>query len=96
MVRHGTVVGADGSDRYMPHLDRLRLPLTIISGAENTCFLPDSTARTVAALSEVNGPDYYTRHLIPNYGHIDCIFGTRASIDVYPRIVDGLRPTARA
>lgn len=95
MVRHGTVVGADGSDRYLHHLDRLRLPLTIISGAENMCFLPESTERTVAALSDVNGPDCYTRHLIPNYGHIDCIFGTRASIDVYPRILEGLRPTAR-
>ena len=94
MVRHGTVVGADGSDRYLPHLDRLALPLTIIHGAKNVCFLPESTEKTMAALSAANGPDWYRRHLIPNYGHIDCIFGTHASTDVYPRILEGLGPTA--
>ncbi len=94
MVRHGTVVGADGSDRYMPHLDRLALPLTIIHGADNACFLPESTAKTVAALTMTNGPDWYRRRLIPGYGHIDCIFGARAVIDVYPHILQGLQPTA--
>ncbi len=94
MVRHGRVVGADGSDRYMPHLDRLALPLTIIQGADNACFHPESTARTVAALAETNGPDWYHRRLIPGYGHIDCIFGARAATDVYPHILQGLQPTA--
>ncbi len=94
MVRHGTVVGADGSDRYLPHLDRLALPLTIIHGAENACFLPESTAKTVAALAKTNGPEWYRRHVIPGYGHIDCIFGAQAATDVYPLIVQGLQPTA--
>jgi cholesterol oxidase len=94
MVRAGTVVGADKSDRYMPHLRRLALPLTIIHGERNACYLPSSTEKTVAALTEANGPDFYRRHLIPKHGHIDCIFGRTAAQDVYPLIVAGLQPTA--
>jgi cholesterol oxidase len=94
IVRAGTVVGADGSDRYMPNLRRLALPLTIIHGSENACFYPESTAKTIDALSEENGPGLYNRYLIPDYGHIDCIFGKNAARDVYPYILRGLAPTA--
>lgn len=94
MVRRGTVVAADGTDVYMPHLDRLAIPMTFIHGAENVCFLPESTERTVAALQRANDPALYQRHLVPNYGHIDCIFGKNAAIDVFPLILGGLEPTA--
>ncbi|OLP03670.1 hypothetical protein BVU76_03820 [Mycolicibacterium porcinum] len=94
MVRAGKVVGADNSDRYMPHLRRLALPLTIVHGENNACYLPSSTEKTMAALTEANGPGFYRRHLIPNHGHIDCIFGKTAAQDVYPYILSGLQPTA--
>jgi cholesterol oxidase len=93
MVREGRLVTADGKDAYMPHLDRLALPITFIHGAENMCFLPESTARTVELLREANGPTWYQRHVVPNYGHIDCIFGRDASRDVYPLIVKHLDAT---
>jgi cholesterol oxidase len=32
----------------------------------------------------------YERHLIPGYGHIDCMFGKNAPVDVYPVIVQYL------
>ena len=51
MIRAGTVVGADGSDRYMPNAASLSLPMTFIHGAENACFLPASTERTVEVLA---------------------------------------------
>ena len=95
MIRAGTVVAADGSDRYMPHLDRMALPLTIVHGAENACFLPASTQKTIAALAAANGASWYNRHIIPNYGHIDCIYGKNAARDVYGKIVGGLEPTAK-
>jgi cholesterol oxidase len=96
MIRAGTVVAADGSDRYMPHLDRMALPLTFIHGAENSCFKPVSTQKTVAALAAANGAHWYNRHVIPSYGHIDCIYGKNAARDVYDKIVRGLEPTAMA
>jgi cholesterol oxidase len=93
MVLKGKVVRFDGEDAYLPHLDRMAIPITFIQGAENNCYLPESTELTFRALQERNGPDLYHRYLIPNYGHIDCIFGKRASEDVYPLILRQLEAT---
>ncbi len=90
MVRKRYVVQADGEDVYLPHLDRLSLPITFIHGTENRCFLPESTAITYKILCEKNGSSFYERHLIPHYGHIDCIFGKNAVNDVYPYILKHL------
>jgi cholesterol oxidase len=93
MVRAGHVVTADGAEDYVPHLERMALPITFIHGAENQCFLPESTEITYDLLREKNGRGLYQRHVIPGYGHIDCIFGKDAARDVYPRIVDHLDAT---
>ncbi len=90
MVRKGHVVDADGGDVYLAHLDRMALPIRFIHGAENQCFLPTSTEKTVEVLSAANGANLYSRKVIPGYGHIDCIFGRNASIDVFPAIVEHL------
>ena len=84
------IVDARGDDRYLPHLDRLAIPITFIHGAENACFLPRSTERTCEALGERNGRDLYARHEIAGYGHIDCIFGANAARDVFPRVSEHL------
>ena len=44
-------------------------------------------------LCQTNGPDLYSRYLIPHYGHIDCIFGQNAHRDVYPVILKHLENT---
>ena len=85
--RAGKLVGADGSDRYMPHLDRLRLPIAFLHGGNNRCFDPASTARTYETLRHRFGAEGYSRHVIDGYGHIDCIFGKNADRDVFPYIV---------
>ena len=56
--------------------------------------MPESTERTLARLSQANGKQLYERHVIPGYGHIDCIFGKNAAIDVFPLIVAHLDRTA--
>jgi cholesterol oxidase len=94
IARTGTIVDATGGDIYMPNHDRMAIPITFIHGELNRCFLPESTARTVAKLSERNGAGLYDRHVIPGYGHIDCIFGKNAASDVYPLIVAHLERTA--
>jgi cholesterol oxidase len=93
MVRAQHVVGADGDDRYLPHVDRMAIPIAFVHGAENACFLSESIERTVDRLSTANGAELYTRHEIPAYGHIDCIFGRDAARDVYPHIVRHLDAT---
>jgi cholesterol oxidase len=90
LTNHGSLVDADGKDVYLPHLDRLAIPITFIHGAENECFVPESTALTFDDLCKKNGKELYARHVIPGYGHIDCIFGKNAAQDVYPYIVEAL------
>jgi cholesterol oxidase len=92
MVRRGHLVDAHGKDVYLSHLERLAIPITFIHGAENACYHPQSTATTFDLLRGRNG-DLYQRHVIPNYGHIDCIFGKNAVRDVYPLILNHLEQT---
>jgi cholesterol oxidase len=93
LVNTGHLVSADGKDAYMPHLDRLNLPICFIHGAENACFQPASTKQTYELLRQKFGYEKYTRHVIPHYGHIDCIFGKDAHRDVFPLIVKHLERT---
>jgi cholesterol oxidase len=94
MVRAGQVITANGRDDYLPHLDRMAIPITFVHGAANDCFLPESTAMTYGALRRANPGTSYQRYVIPGYGHIDCIFGKDASRDVYPLIRKHLEDTA--
>jgi cholesterol oxidase len=90
LTNTGHLVDFAGHDVYMPHLDRLAIPITFIHGADNECFLPESTAVTFDDLCRANGSRLYNRHVIPGYGHIDCIFGKNAAQDVFPYILDAL------
>ena len=94
LVRKGYAVGADGSEKYLPNAKNMALPIRFIHGAENATFLAEGTAKTVEFLSEKNGQGWYDRIVIPNYGHIDCIFGKNAAADVFPYIVEHLNKTA--
>ncbi|MGH4008971.1 MAG: alpha/beta fold hydrolase [Pseudonocardiaceae bacterium] len=93
MVRAGGLRSVDGQDIYLPHRGRLAIPITFIHGAENACFLPESTEKTRTLLAQRNGAHLYRRHVIPGYGHIDCMFGKRAALDVYPLILEHLETT---
>lgn len=44
-------------------------------------------------LAQRNGSHLYRRHVVPGYGHIDCMFGKRAALDVYPLILEHLEAT---
>ncbi|MFP3558290.1 alpha/beta fold hydrolase [Paraburkholderia sp. SIMBA_049] len=87
MVRAGHVVDANGDDVYMPNIAGMKLPIAFIHGSENLCYLPTSTEMTYDLLVEKFGPENYERHVIDGYGHIDCVFGKRAALDVFPTIV---------
>ena len=95
ICRKGHLVDFKGRDVYMPHFDRLKLPICFISGADNQCYLPQSTQKTYERLCQLHGPELFSRHVVPGYGHIDCIFGKNAVVDVYPLILAHLDKTAR-
>ncbi|MFY0567853.1 alpha/beta hydrolase [Archangium lansingense] len=96
MVRAGHIVDASERDSYRPHLERMALPIRFIHGERNGCFLPESTQKTLDALVRANGPGLYSRRVIPEYGHIDCIFGKNAAKDVFPHILEHLETTQKA
>ena len=93
LSRKGHVVNFQGEETYLPHLERMAIPITFISGGENECFLPESTEITYNLLREKNGKHLYKRFVIPKYGHIDCIYGKNAARDVYPFILEHLEDT---
>lgn len=94
LCREGRLLNFAGEDVYMPHDERLRLPICFISGADNRCYLPASTERTYERLRGKFDPALYSRHVVPGYGHIDCIFGKNAVVDVYPLMLAHLEKTA--
>ena len=94
IARKKHIVDHAGGNAYLPHLERLAIPITFIHGAENRCFKPVSTALTIARLAAVNGAQLYEQHLIPGHGHIDCIFGKNAATAVYPLMLAHLEKTA--
>ena len=90
MVRKEQLVDKDGGDTYLPHIDRLAIPITLVTGAENNLFLPEGTARTLQTLSKANDAKLYQRVLFPNYAHMDLYIGRDSARDVYPTIVSEL------
>jgi len=94
MTRKGHIVAADGTDAYLPHIDRMAIPIAFIHGERNECFLPRSTEITYNLLRDRNGASLYSRSVIPGYGHIDCIFGRNAVKDVYPLVLKHFEATA--
>jgi len=91
-VRAGKVVDAAGKDVYltgadgMKGLEGMRRPIGFIHGDRNETYLPKSTLLTYEMLTGHFPEQPYERHIISGYGHIDCIFGKNAAVDVYPVI----------
>lgn len=90
MVRKEKIVDSRGDDSYLPHIDRLAIPLTLVTGAENNLFLPEGTARTLQTLAQANDASLYQRIVFPNYAHMDLYIGRNSASDVFPTIVGEL------
>jgi cholesterol oxidase len=89
-IQKGNVVDEKGNDIYMPNVAKLKIPITLIQGADNQLFLPEGTDKTFRFLCTKNGPDGYQLISIPNYGHMDCFVGKTAVTDIYPLIASQL------
>jgi cholesterol oxidase len=94
IAKEGHLVDERGQEKYLGNLKALSIPLCFIHGGANECYLPESTHLTYELLRETNGENLYSRHVIPGYGHNDCIFGKNAAVDVYPHILAHLERTA--
>jgi cholesterol oxidase len=79
-------IADDGSNIYLEHPERLRVPLLLVHGERNTIFHPEGSLRTLRWLQENNDASLYDRVVIPEYAHLDCLIGRDASRDVFPSI----------
>jgi choline dehydrogenase-like flavoprotein len=84
MLIKNRVVDKYGNDVYLPHAERLAIPVAYIHGEYNNIFRPEGARRTVEWLSEQNGPEHYKLHMIKDYAHMDCWIGENAMRDVFP------------
>lgn len=97
IARTGHVVRMDGTDLLREkNLGNWNVPTLFVHGELNRAFLPSGTEATLSALERANGPGLYRRVVIPQTGHIDCIFGKNAAAAVYPEILAHFEQTARA
>ena len=87
IMAKASVVDQNGDDTYLPHVDRLKLPIAIMHGGDNVFLLPEGSERTYEWLREHNPPDLYSRHVVPSYAHLDCFIGKNAAVDVFPLIL---------
>ena len=74
----------------LQNLQRLALPIHLISGSKNRMFVPDSTEETYRLLCAANGEAYYRRTVYPGFGHLDCYFGSGAPETIWPDLAETL------
>lgn len=84
ILREDHAVSYDGDHDYLDGAANMRVPIAFIHGEHNRLFLPEGSELTYEWLRESNGPELYSRHIIPGYAHMDCFIGKDAARDVYP------------
>jgi len=82
--------GTPAPPSYIADASHFRRPITLVSGARNRVFLPESTWKTLKWLCENNDPALYTRKVIPDFGHFDNFVGARADQFTYPAFLEQL------
>jgi len=87
MAHAEKIIDAQGADRYLPHLERLRRPITLLSGSENMVWTPASTERTFALLTTRLGGDQFRRVVFDGYGHQDVFIGAEGARDTFPEVL---------
>ena len=90
IVRRKGAVDHEGRDVYLPHVERMAIPITFLVGDRNRIFLPEGSARTLAWLREANDPSLYERLDLPGYAHLDALIGRDAATEVFPHLVRAL------
>jgi len=84
----GRAVDKDGKDRYLAHPEHLTMPITLLSGSRNRILMPESTQRTLEWMRDANpnNASMYSRHVFPQYAHMDLFIGKNADRDIFPFI----------
>lgn len=93
MHRARRAVSHTGADIYLPHVDRLSMPILFLQGSLNPIFRPAGTRQTIGWIAEHHGPDHATYLELPTYSHLDTMIGRNAATEVFPAILAHLDAT---
>ena len=92
-VEHGTLRAVEGHEQlpldFVDTPPRTDARMAFISGAQNSCFLPESQVRSYEHFNR-RRPGFHSLHLFPEYGHMDVFIGENAYRDTFPRILEEL------
>ena len=92
MMRRGLAVTHTGGMDDL-HPERIAdTQLLLLQGSQNYIFHPLGSLEDAALAAGLQPRGDYQREVLPGYAHLDAIIGTRAAVDVYPRIVNFLDP----
>lgn len=91
--RRRRAVSGAGYDVYLPHVERLSMPILFLHGARNPILRPIGTKATVAWINWLHGTGTATYLELPGYSHLDAMIGRAAAADVFPSIVAHLDVT---
>jgi len=98
MLQGEIAVDAYGLDRYLPHVDRLDLPIHFVAGIRNDIFHPQGTERTLNWLGQHFGSQKarqnYSVTYLEHYGHLDALIGRDAAVEVFPQLLERLNQHA--
>ena len=75
ILREDHAVSFDGDHDYLDGAAEMRVPIDFIHGEHNRLFLPEGSELTYEWLRDANGPELYSRTVIPGYSHMDCFVG---------------------
>jgi len=68
------------------HLERLDLPMLLISGSENQMFVPEATRRTYSLLHDALGANI-EREVFDGFGHLDFYLSADARKPIWEKLV---------
>jgi cholesterol oxidase len=91
--RKRRAVDRTGADAYLPHVDRLSLPILFVQGSRNPIFRPSGTKATVAWIDAHHGRGSASYLELADYSHLDTMIGRNAAAEVFPSIVAHLDAT---
>lgn len=90
LCRGLAVTHVGGMDYFADPQRAAGTSILLLQGEHNYIFHPLGSLKTLRWLTQSNSRGDYHREVLPAYAHLDAIVGSRAAVDVYPRIADFL------
>ncbi|CAG8512938.1 4961_t:CDS:2, partial [Scutellospora calospora] len=92
------LVDFNGNDVYVTEENikkRLDFPIFLLHGDKNVVFDIESTRKSYDTLIKINAHNMNNYKLFeaPGYGHMDCLWGTKAHKEVFPELLKHLENT---